>query len=109
MIFTIYTKLTDDLHQHGKIYPGGYSYSAKVYGTGSTYGIEGGRISKLGVRDRKGRIIISYDRGYWDEQPSFLNWQHRAILRAIVRKYDGPWFTCEVERQRRYGAAADDD
>ena len=43
-------------------------YYAKVYDTGSEYGIDGGRISKLEIRvdDRK---VCHYDRG-WDIKPT---------------------------------------
>jgi len=37
-------------------------YQAKVYGKGSAFGIDGGRISKLTLRE-KGKIIYNYDRG----------------------------------------------
>lgn len=37
-------------------------YWAKVYDVGSQYGIEGGRISKLMLKEN-GEIIYNYDRG----------------------------------------------
>jgi hypothetical protein len=52
---------------------GTYSFQAKVYDTGSKYGIGKGRISKLNIWDTADRsrknIIVNYDRG-WDIQPS---------------------------------------
>ncbi|HKL58945.1 MAG TPA: hypothetical protein VJ863_03520 [Sphaerochaeta sp.] len=44
-----------------------FSYCIKVYGEGSEYGIEEGRISKLMLK-RKGKIVCNYDRG-WDIKP----------------------------------------
>ncbi len=44
---------------------GGYTvvhYWAKVYDTGSRYGIDGGRISKLTLK-ADGKVIYNYDRG----------------------------------------------
>jgi hypothetical protein len=41
-----------------------YYYGAKVYDEGSEYGINGGRVSKLYVRE-DGESIVHYDRG-WD-------------------------------------------
>ena len=37
-------------------------YWAKVYDKGSQYGIEGGRISKLTLKEN-GKVIYNYDRG----------------------------------------------
>ena len=41
-----------------------YEYTAKVYETGSKFGINKGRISKLTI-NREGIIVLNYDRG-WD-------------------------------------------
>lgn len=46
---------------------GGYRYEAKVYDTGSQFGINGGRISKLDVR-KDDVVVAAYDRG-WDVEP----------------------------------------
>ena len=42
-------------------------YWAKVYDTGSEFGINGGRISKLEIRI-DGKRVLNYDRG-WDLEP----------------------------------------
>lgn len=54
----------------------GYWVEAKVYETGSEYGIEGGRVSKLAIRRRvisrysdRLVLVVSYDRG-WDIRPT---------------------------------------
>ena len=39
-----------------------YDFEAKVYGTGSKYGIKNGRISKLNIYDESGNYCASYDR-----------------------------------------------
>lgn len=43
-------------------------FQAKVYATGSEYGINGGKVSKLcvcsGTKWDKDEILVSYDRGY---------------------------------------------
>ena len=39
-----------------------YHYEVKVYSSGSEYGIEGGKISKLLIREG-GKEVASYDRG----------------------------------------------
>ena len=44
-----------------------YHYWAKRYETGSEFGIDGGRISKLRV-ERKGCVVCSYERG-WEQRP----------------------------------------
>ena len=45
-----------------------FHYWIKVYDTGSQYGIEGGRISKLMLK-RDGKTVCNYDRG-WDVYPT---------------------------------------
>jgi len=59
----------------GKI--GKYTFSAKVYDLPSTFGINNGRVSKLGIYDDEQRrregnyfasCIVNYDRG-WDIEP----------------------------------------
>lgn len=45
-----------------------FHYWMKQYDTGSEWGIEGGRISKLTLK-RDGEIVCNYDRG-WDVKPS---------------------------------------
>ena len=42
-------------------------YWIKVFDEPSTFGIDGGRISKLMLK-RKGEIVCNYDRG-WDVKP----------------------------------------
>ena len=44
-----------------------FHYWIKVYGEGSQYGIDCGKISKLMLK-REGEIVCNYDRG-WDIQP----------------------------------------
>lgn len=44
-----------------------YAWEAKVYDEGSKYGINGGRVSKLQVR-QDGAVVCNYDRG-WDMKP----------------------------------------
>lgn len=44
-----------------------FTYCIKVYGEGSDYGIDEGKISKLMLK-RDGRVVCNYDRG-WDIRP----------------------------------------
>jgi len=41
----------------------GHTFNAKFFETGSTFGINDGRTSKLMVQDKKGNIVFNYDRG----------------------------------------------
>ena len=50
-----------------RVYDKSYHYWAKVYDTGSQYGIDGGRVSKLTIK-RGGEIVANFDRG-WDVAP----------------------------------------
>jgi len=47
-----------------KVYNSIFHYWLKVYKNGSSYGIDGGKISKLMLK-RNGEIVCNYDRG-WD-------------------------------------------
>ena len=50
-----------------RVYDDNYHYWVKVYETGSKYGIDGGRVSKLTIK-RGGETVANYDRG-WDIEP----------------------------------------
>ena len=41
----------------------GYEYWVKHFDEGSEFGINGGRISKLAIRDQQGRWLVNYDQG----------------------------------------------
>jgi hypothetical protein len=54
-----------------------YKFQSKLFDEGSTYGIDGGRVSKLAIWDERVRMkelnffkacIVNYDRG-WDIEP----------------------------------------
>ena len=47
----------------------GYEYWVKHFDEGSEFGINGGRISKLAIRDQQGRWLVNYDRD-WDQRPT---------------------------------------
>ena len=51
-----------------KVYNSVFHYWMKQYDTGSQFGIDGGRISKLMLK-RDGEIVANYDRG-WDVEPA---------------------------------------
>lgn len=58
-------------------------YQAKVYDTGSEYGINGGRISKLLMKQDK-KVVAAYDRG-WDMEPSTPEAQ--IALQILLEEY----------------------
>ena len=66
----------------GKI--NGYEYWIKHFDEGSEFGINGGRISKLAIRDQKGRWVVNYDRG-WDRKPTK---ETRAIYEKLLEMYN---------------------
>jgi len=45
-----------------------YTFEAKVYETGSQFGINGGRVSKMTMYDENNNLVMNYDRG-WDIKP----------------------------------------
>ncbi len=58
---------------------GDYHFQAKVYDTGSKYGIDNGRVSKLCIwrtKETDGHIakhcVVNYDRG-WDVRPESVD------------------------------------
>ena len=69
----------------------GYEFFALIFQTGSKYGINGGRISKLAVRHKLesltevSRYIINYDRG-WDIEPATE--EHKLILDTLVEYFE---------------------
>ena len=72
------------MYTHGTIQIGSetFTYDAKNFDLPSEYGIEGGRISKLGIR--KGReVVLNYDRG-WVIEPETEGAQ--LALLAICQK-----------------------
>lgn len=42
----------------------GHTFSAKFFETGSTFGINEGRTSKLMIFDKKDKVVFNYDRGF---------------------------------------------
>lgn len=70
-----------------KIDVSGKKYTAyiKQYDEGSKYGIGGGRISKLQLKDENGRTVVNYDRG-WDIRPETI--QEEAAVETILRGWN---------------------
>lgn len=63
-------KTADDRRWHEgtiKVWNSIFHYWYKQYETGSQFGIDGGRISKLTLK-RDGKVVANYDRG-WDVEP----------------------------------------
>lgn len=69
---------------------GEYNFQAKLFDTGSTFGIKNGRVSRLAiwserVRQEKqnflGACVLNYDRG-WDIKPKGA--EMREIFKAVM-------------------------
>lgn len=71
---------------HGSIVVDGkiVNYECKVYVEPSSFGIDGGRVSKLHVL-YDGKTIIHYDRG-WGLHPQ--SGFERSVLEIILEKYN---------------------
>lgn len=83
--------ITDTKHDNfwlsGSVVPfPAYQYSAKVFDTGSEFGIEDGRISKLGVTAGE-TLVMRYDRG-WDIKPSST--EQFDVLQTILDGFPEP-------------------
>lgn len=61
-----------------------FHYWIKQYSSGSVYGIEGGRISKLMIT-RGGEIVCNYDRG-WDIKP--VDEVTESALAILMKEYN---------------------
>ncbi len=55
-----------------------------AYETGSEFGIEGGRVSKMMLR-RKGEIVCNYDRG-WDVKP--VDEETETAMELLLHQYN---------------------
>lgn len=69
-----------------KVNVNGIKYIAyiKQYDEGSQYGINGGRISKLQIKEGD-KTVVNYDRG-WDIEPETI--QQEAALETILRGWN---------------------
>lgn len=75
----------DPLWQEGalRVYDDNYHYWVKVYETGSIYGIDGGRVSKLTIK-RGGETVANYDRD-WDVEP--IDEGTKLAMEIILHQY----------------------
>lgn len=62
-----------------------FTAEIKQYETGSEYGIGGGRISKLQMKDKDGKIVADYERG-WYIRPETI--EQEAALETILRAWN---------------------
>lgn len=60
-----------------------YRYEAKVFDEPSEYGIEGGRISALVVREGR-RELACYDRGWGPDGPP-AHWRFQQVIASLVK------------------------
>ena len=67
-----------------KVYDCCFHYWVKTYLTGSEWGIDGGKISKLTVKCN-GEIVVNYDRG-WDIEPA--SDVAKLALDIIIHEYN---------------------
>ena len=79
-------KSADPTWQEGalRVHDKSYHYWAKVYDTGSQYGIDEGRVSKLTIK-RDGEIVANFDRG-WDVAP--VDDDTQIALEIILHEYE---------------------
>ena len=76
----------DNLTVESKEEKRNFHFWVKHYETGSEFGIDGGRISKLMVKDMDTqRIVINYDRG-WDVKP--VTECEKAALDVLKARYN---------------------
>ena len=64
----------------------GFRYEAKVYGNPSIFGINNGRVSKLYVYGKRGKILACYERG-WSGRENGPIGKLGKIVSKIVQEY----------------------
>ena len=64
-----------------------FSYAVKHYGTGSEWGIDGGKISKLEMRRIDGRTMVLYERG-WTHKPDTSNEGLISAYSELLRRFN---------------------
>ena len=62
------------------------TYQVKHYETGSQFGINQERVSKLWI-ELDGKCVVSYDRG-WDIRPDKKNPAVMNVYRSILKQYN---------------------
>jgi hypothetical protein len=71
---------------NGTISPLGWTFEAKVYEEPSSFGIDGGKISKLFSRKSSGEDVFTYDRGWVKIPKTTLQIMvYKAILKALAK------------------------
>ena len=77
--------------KHGEL--NGFKWCIKVYGDGSEFGIDNGRISKLWIqRESNGETVANYSRG-WDVKPfdadgNFYDNDVKEVYEELIAKYN---------------------
>lgn len=66
---------------------GTYRYEVKVYDNPSYWGINNGRISKLYLYRKDGKIVLEYERGWSHGGPRCGT--HKKAVFSILKKYPG--------------------
>ena len=77
------TKLTSEGTQQGRVRPGNFDYDAKVFFEPSGNGIDNSQVSKLSVRDARGKEVVHYDRG-WDLKPEPGSPEAKAVKQIVA-------------------------
>ena len=62
----------------------GFEFLIKHFDEGSVFGIDGGKISKLGIA-KNGKAYACYDRG-WDKRPTDA--EAVAVYNELIKKYN---------------------
>ena len=69
-----------------KIVLNGFYIEAKVYGEGSKFGINGGKISKLWIAKEK-HLFLNYDRG-WDVELDTQNSELVEVYNKVLEMWN---------------------
>jgi hypothetical protein len=75
---------------------GGYKFEAKMFDNGSEFGINKGRVSKLGI-SQNGKTLVNYDRG-WDVKPQTP--EVKAVCESVLAKLNALGKEADIGKQK---------
>lgn len=77
----------------------GFQYEAKVYDNPSIFGINQGRISKLYIYGKRGKILAMYERGWSGDNDDGPQGKLGDVVKKILRRYPGRLPKLKREKQ----------
>lgn len=99
----------DGKFTQGTIEPGGYRFEALIFDQPSQWGLNGGRISKLHIKDKADRPVVEYDRGFAVDKngrPERHSFTQTRLIKAMTDTFPSQMVRTSAQPARRVGAEA---